>query len=138
MNTVFTLEQRIANGKTKLRNSGQRACLQIPITRVPSRAARAMLMWSVRQLAQQSGISESSIRRIEAEFGVPENVTLDLLMRLREFYEGKGFRFTFDDEDGPGVTWRRKERRRCRSPRGRRIRGSLDHSQQRSGIEGLT
>jgi transcriptional regulator with XRE-family HTH domain len=40
-----------------------------------------MLMWSVRQLAQQSGISDSSIRRIEAAFGVPENVTLDLLMR---------------------------------------------------------
>lgn len=68
-----------------------------------------MLMWSVRQLAQQSGISESSIRRIEAEFGVPETVTLDLLMRLREFYEGKGFTFTFEPD--PGVTWRRNERR---------------------------
>jgi transcriptional regulator with XRE-family HTH domain len=75
-----------------------------------------MLMWSVRQLAQQSGISESSIRRIEAEFGVPETVTLDLLMRLREFYEGKGFTFTFEPD--PGVSWRRKERRigdRCGS-----------------------
>jgi transcriptional regulator with XRE-family HTH domain len=69
-----------------------------------------MLTWSVRQLAQQSGISESSIRRIESEFGVPENVTLDLLTRLREFYEGKGFTFTFEPD--PGVTWRRKERRR--------------------------
>src|SRR4051812_44042651 len=83
------------------------------LTGSQARAARAMLMWSVRQLAQQSSISGSSIRRIEAAFGVPENVTLDLLMRIREFYEGKGFRFTFDDEDGPGVTWRRKERRRA-------------------------
>lgn len=66
-------------------------------------------MWSVRQLAQQSGISESSIRRIESEFGVPQTVTLDLLTRLREFYEGKGFTFTFEPD--PGVTWRRKERR---------------------------
>ncbi|WP_448043838.1 helix-turn-helix domain-containing protein [Bradyrhizobium liaoningense] len=81
-----------------------------------ARAARAMLMWSVRQLAQQSGISESSIRRIESEFGVPENVTLDLLTRLREFYESKGFSFVFEPD--PGVTWRRKERRRVQDRRG--------------------
>lgn len=41
---------------------------------------------------------------------MPEAVTLDLLMRLREFYEGKGFTFTFDP--APGVTWHRTERRR--------------------------
>jgi transcriptional regulator with XRE-family HTH domain len=76
-----------------------------------------MLMWSVRQLAQQSGISESSIRRIESEFGVPENVTLDLLTRLREFYEGKGFLFTYENET-PGIAWRRKERRRGIERRG--------------------
>jgi transcriptional regulator with XRE-family HTH domain len=69
-----------------------------------------MLMWSVRQLATASGISDSSIRRIESEFGVPENVSLDLLERLREFYEGKGFRFIFDPD--PGVAWHKKERRR--------------------------
>jgi transcriptional regulator with XRE-family HTH domain len=68
-------------------------------------------MWSVRQVAKASGISDSSIRRIESEFGVPEAVTLDLLMRLREFYEGKGFTFTFEPE-APGVTWHRKERRK--------------------------
>lgn len=72
--------------------------------------ARGALAWSVRQVAKASGISDSSIRRIESEFGVPENVTLDLLMRLREFYEGKGFIFAFEPD--PGVTWRRKERRR--------------------------
>jgi transcriptional regulator with XRE-family HTH domain len=68
-------------------------------------------MWSVRRLAKASGISESSIRRIESGFGVPENVTLDLLVRLREFYEGKGFVFIWND-DAPGVQWRKKERRR--------------------------
>lgn len=73
--------------------------------------ARGALAWSVRQVAKASGISDSSIRRIESEFGVPENVTLDLLVRLREFYQTKGFVFTFDDEM-PGIAWRRKERRK--------------------------
>jgi len=78
-----------------------------------ARAARAMLMWSVRELAKRSGVSESSIRRIESEFGVPQKVSLDLLVRLREFYEVRGFRFIFDDDEhGPGLQWKRKERRR--------------------------
>jgi transcriptional regulator with XRE-family HTH domain len=76
-----------------------------------------MLMWSVRQLATASGISDSSIRRIESEFGVPENVSLDLLERLREFYEGKGFHFVFEDPHGPGIHWLRKERRRAANDR---------------------
>ena len=77
-----------------------------------ARAARAMLMWSVRQLAAASGVSESSIRRIEAGFGIPENVTTDLLMRLREYFESRGFHFIFEDEHGPGVQWSRNGRRR--------------------------
>lgn len=90
-----------------------------------ARAARAMLSWSVRQLAQSSGLSASSIKRIEAEYGVPENVTLDLLSRLNEFFEEKGFRF-FIDEAGPGVQWRRPEqaRRSSRRNTGRNLRRS--------------
>lgn len=77
-----------------------------------ARAARAMLMWSVRQLAQASGVSDSSIRRIEAGFGTPENVSIELLIRLRTYYEGRGFHFIFEHEHGPGVQWKRNERRR--------------------------
>lgn len=80
------------------------------LTGSQARAARAMLAWSVRRLAQQSEISDSSIRRIEASFDVPEKVSLDTLTRLKEFYESRGFRF-FRDESGPGVQWRRTERR---------------------------
>src|SRR6185312_8052943 len=84
-----------------------------------ARAARAMLMWSVLQLAQNSGVSESSIRRIESGFGVPENVSLDLLMRLREFFEARGFTFLFDGEEGSGVRYRRRvERRHAERRRG--------------------
>lgn len=88
-----------------------RLMIRAGISGCQARAARAMLMWSVRTLAANSGISESSIRRIESEFGVPENVSLDLLVRLREFYEERGFQFHFDD-DHPGVIWRRREEKR--------------------------
>lgn len=87
-----------------------------------------MLMWSIRQLAEASGISESSIRRIESDFGVPNNVTLDLLVRLREFYEGKGFSFLFDDLKGPGLQWRRQERRRGTGDRRGSGGGSIEAS----------
>ena len=76
-----------------------------------------MLMWSVRQLALQCSISESSIRRIEAAFDVPEKVSLETLLSLKEFYEGRGFRF-FGDDDGLGVQWRRSERRSGADRRG--------------------
>jgi transcriptional regulator with XRE-family HTH domain len=82
-----------------------------------ARAARAMLSWSVRQLAQASGISDSSIRRIEASFGVPDTVTLDLLDKLLKFFEGRGFKFAWDENDGPGVFWRRQVERRSGSDR---------------------
>lgn len=65
-----------------------------------------MLMWSIRELSRESEISESSIRRIESGFGVPENVSLDLLVKLREFFEGRGFLFAWNDNKGPGVYWR--------------------------------
>jgi hypothetical protein len=77
-----------------------------------------MLSWSVRQLAEVSGISESSIRRVEAAFGIPDNVTLDLLVKMQEFFEGRGFTFEWRDQNGPGVFWQRNERRGGPSGRG--------------------
>ena len=77
------------------------------LTACQARAARAMLTWSVRQLAAKAKISDSSIRRIEVGFGVPENVSLDLRVKLQEYFEGRGFVFTWDDVTGPGVSWKR-------------------------------
>lgn len=95
--------------------------------------ARAALAWSVRQLAQKCSISESSIRRIEAEFGVPEKVSLETLLSLKEFYEGRGFRF-FRDDGGPGVQWRRRDRRTGADRRGG---GSGDVEAARLGPDGF-
>lgn len=82
-----------------------------------ARGARAMLDWSVRELAERSGVSESSIRRIESTVDAPENVSLDILVKLQEFYEGRGFLFVWDDHNGTGVFWKRKTRRRGPSDR---------------------
>jgi transcriptional regulator with XRE-family HTH domain len=76
-----------------------------------------MLTWSVRQLAQNSGISDSSVRRIESVFGVPDTVTLDLLEKLQAYFETKGFKFRWDENDGPGVYWRRPGRAERRNRR---------------------
>lgn len=75
------------------------------LTGCQARAARAMLMFSRNDLARHSKLSASSIGRIEGAFGVPENVTLDLLVRLQEYFEGRGFRFSWDGGHGPGVQW---------------------------------
>jgi transcriptional regulator with XRE-family HTH domain len=77
------------------------------LTASQARAARAMLGWSVRELASRCKISESSIRRIEVGFDAPENVTLDMLERLKEFFESRGIKFTFVPENGPGVARKR-------------------------------
>jgi DNA-binding Xre family transcriptional regulator len=82
-----------------------------------ARAARAMLDWSVRQLAHHSGISDSSIRRIESVSGVPDNVTLDLLEKLQAYFETKGFKFVWSEEAGPGLHWRRPGRSERRNRR---------------------
>lgn len=82
------------------------------LTACQARAARAMLTWSVRQLASKSKISDSSIRRIETGFGVPENVTLDLRARLQSYFESRGFVFIYGSDDlGVGVHWDRQSSR---------------------------
>lgn len=81
-----------------------------------ARAGRAMLGWSVNALADKSGVSASTIRRIEATYGTPEKISLDRLIKLQGFFEKRGFSFAFDDPRGHGIFWRRKERRRGPPP----------------------
>ncbi len=82
------------------------------LTAFQARAARAMLYVPVRTLAKRSGVSDSSIKRIETGFGVPENVSAELRDRLMKFFEGRGFVFTWSEEIGPGVSWNRRLRER--------------------------
>lgn len=65
-----------------------------------SKACRAVLGMSVAALAKASGVSESSIRRIEE--GRP--IKVDLVFRLQFYFEGRGFTFLWEP-DGCGVKW---------------------------------
>jgi hypothetical protein len=69
------------------------------ITARQARAARCVLDLSAQGLASKSGVSASSIRR--AEDGT---VSLDLLARLQEFYEGQGLDFRWETEKC-GLLW---------------------------------
>lgn len=97
-----------------LRNHARASVLEVEmikaLTACQARGARGMLDWSVRELAKRSKVSDSSIRRIEVGFGVPESVTLDLRVRLQEYFESRGFVFKWSEELGPGVFWNRGKR----------------------------
>lgn len=75
-----------------------------PLTACQVRAARAMMCVSIRELAERSAISESSIRRIESSFGIPQNVSLDLLARLHVYFESVGFTFVIVNGER-GLRW---------------------------------
>ena len=67
------------------------------------RAARAMLRWSGQDLADRSGISLKTLRRYEAEHGVPNGNTR-ILLNLQQLFEQAGIEFTGDPLINPGVT----------------------------------
>jgi transcriptional regulator with XRE-family HTH domain len=54
------------------------------------RAARGLLKWSVRDLAEASGVSRSSIRRIEEEDGIPQGRDVRSLQAIRAAIEAAG------------------------------------------------
>jgi hypothetical protein len=69
--------------------------------------ARAALQWSVTELARQSHVSVSMIRRIEEVFGPPK-VKAAPLLALRHTFEAQGVHFIEDDGSpggGPGVVY---------------------------------
>lgn len=72
------------------------------ITSCQIRAARALVNWSARELAEKSGLGVATIRRMELADGVPSSnaQTLDL---VRKVMESVGVEFIGSPEDGPGV-----------------------------------
>ena len=69
------------------------------------RAARAMLRWSGQDLADRSGTSLKTLRRYEADQGVP-NGNIRVLLNLQQLFEQAGIEFTGDPLINPGVTLR--------------------------------
>ncbi len=76
------------------------------ITAEQIRGARAMLRWSAKRLAEESGLSWPTIQRMEAAKGVPGGLTKNLEL-VQKTLEGAGVVFIDQSEEsGPGVKLR--------------------------------
>jgi len=73
------------------------------ITSDQVRAAKALLRWSGEDLAKKSGISLSSIRRVESAQSIPEAQNLKTLLSRKAALESGGVEFIGTPEDRPGV-----------------------------------
>jgi transcriptional regulator with XRE-family HTH domain len=67
------------------------------------KAAKAILRWSGEDLSKRSGISLSTIRRVESALGVPEMQNLRTLLAIKNALEQGGVEFIGTPEDRPGV-----------------------------------
>lgn len=70
------------------------------------RAARVMLRLTVEALAEESGVSSRTIKRIEAHTGIPSSHAQTVL-QLHTYFIQKGMTFIPEDgsPEGPGVRW---------------------------------
>jgi transcriptional regulator with XRE-family HTH domain len=75
------------------------------LTGMQIRAAKAMLRWSGEDLSERSGVSLSSIRRIESNDGVPTG-NVRTLEAIQKALEDGGIEFMGSPVDRPGVRMR--------------------------------
>lgn len=75
----------------------------VSITSHQIRAAKAMLRWSGDDLARRSGVSLSTIRRIEAADGMPESCSVKTIISIQAALEDAGIEFIGSANDAPGV-----------------------------------
>jgi DNA-binding transcriptional regulator YiaG len=75
------------------------------ITGAQIRAARALLKWSAEDLAETASVGLSTIRRAEAENGVP-SITAANLKLIRMTLENAGVLFLSSDGGGVGVRFK--------------------------------
>jgi transcriptional regulator with XRE-family HTH domain len=75
------------------------------ITSDQIRAARALVRWSAEDLARESGVGLSTIRRIEAAQSVPSASGKNLAL-LQSTLERAGVQFIERNGGGPGVRLR--------------------------------
>lgn len=77
------------------------------ITSDQIRAARALLRWSGKDLAEKTGLGFSTLMRLEVLEGIPgaQAKTLDAIQKA---FEGAGIEFIGSPESGAGVRWKPK------------------------------
>ncbi|QWE27910.1 helix-turn-helix transcriptional regulator [Polynucleobacter sp. AM-7D1] len=78
------------------------------ITSGQIRAARSLLKWTGKELAEFSGVAFSTLMRLETGEGVPaaQAKTLDSIQKA---FEKAGLEFIGSPEDGAGVRWKSKK-----------------------------
>ena len=76
------------------------------ITSDQIRAARALLRWSGKDLAEQTGLGFSTLMRLEVLEGVP-SAQAKTLEAIQKAFEAAGIEFIGTPEDGPGVRLRK-------------------------------
>ena len=74
------------------------------ITSGQIRAARAMLKWSGKHLAEISGVGFSTLMRLESVDGIPAS-HVKTLEALKKAFEAAGIEFIGTPEEGAGVRW---------------------------------
>ena len=75
------------------------------ITSAQIRAARGILNWSRKDLAEHSGVSFASMMRLESFEGVPAS-NFKTLESVKQAFEKAGVEFIGSPDDGAGVRWR--------------------------------
>ena len=75
------------------------------ITSAQIRAARGLLDWSRRELAEKSGVGFSSLLRLESFDGIPSS-NVKTLEALKKAFEDAGVEFTGTPDLQAGVRWK--------------------------------
>ena len=76
------------------------------LTGAQMRMARGYLRWSVKDLAEASRISATTIKRMEESDGVPKSIA-DNLLAIQRALEAAGAEFIPENGGGPGVRMRK-------------------------------
>lgn len=76
------------------------------ITSGQIKAARALLNWTVQELADRSGIGFTTVVRMEASDGIPAS-QVKTLDAVRKVLEKSGIEFIGSPDDAPGVRLRK-------------------------------
>jgi transcriptional regulator with XRE-family HTH domain len=79
------------------------------ITSDQIRAARALLRWSGKELAEKTGLGFSTLMRLEVLDGVP-SAQAKTLETIQNAFEKAGIEFIGAPEDGAGVRWKSKSK----------------------------
>ncbi len=76
------------------------------ITSAQIHAARGLLNWSRKDLAEKSGVSFASMMRLESFDGVPSS-NVRTLAALKKAFKDAGVEFTGIPDSQAGVRWRK-------------------------------